>query len=386
MTTESNDVFCLASKDFPQIISNSLMEMYEKKTFSDVTLVTEDQAVFKSHKFILKTHSDVFKDIFQNENIDSKTVFLRGVKKTVLDKILKFCYLGSVEIEQENIMNFFDVATDLKINEFMKAQLSENDVAQNKNGQNVVTVANGKREETTFVDMGVVKNNNQQSEKKRGRPRTNEVKKVPSTDLALPTDTTVEKLDTETPENKAIIEQFLKHDAPAGGNNEVVSTSELSQETSVMTPQQRYPCLKCGMDFKTPQNLKRHVESIHEGIRYNCDQCDYQATQSTDIKRHKEYKHEGIKYNCEECDYKATTTGSLKLHVDSRHRGVRYPCNFCEHKSTTMASLGLHITSHHTATDKSFNCEFCDVVCRSKHLLKKHKQQMHTYTSQITFE
>ena len=44
--------------------------------------------------------------------------------------------------------------------------------------------------------------------------------------------------------------------------------------------------------FNRPGDLKKHVESIHEGVRYPCKQCEYAATQAGDLKRHVESKHE----------------------------------------------------------------------------------------------
>ena len=38
-------------------------------------------------------------------------------------------------------------------------------------------------------------------------------------------------------------------------------------------------------------HLKKHIESIHEGVRFPCDQCDYKATQKTNLKKHRKGKH-----------------------------------------------------------------------------------------------
>ena len=66
-----------------------------------------------------------------------------------------------------------------------------------------------------------------------------------------------------------------------------------------------YPCEQCEFNASTPRNLKRHIESIHEGIRYPCDLCKYSSTTLSDLKRHKGNKHEGAKYLCDQCEYSA---------------------------------------------------------------------------------
>ena len=38
-------------------------------------------------------------------------------------------------------------------------------------------------------------------------------------------------------------------------------------------------------------SLKKHIESIHEGVRYPCGQCDYRATEKGNLKKHYISKH-----------------------------------------------------------------------------------------------
>ena len=46
----------------------------------------------------------------------------------------------------------------------------------------------------------------------------------------------------------------------------------------------RYPCDQCDYKAKNVGNLKKHVESIHDGVCYTCDQCTYKATKKGHIK------------------------------------------------------------------------------------------------------
>ena len=46
-------------------------------------------------------------------------------------------------------------------------------------------------------------------------------------------------------------------------------------------------------------NLKRHVESKHEGVRYPCMKCDYVTTRKNYLEAHIESIHEGVSYSCE---------------------------------------------------------------------------------------
>ena len=56
----------------------------------------------------------------------------------------------------------------------------------------------------------------------------------------------------------------------------------------------RYPCVKCEHAATTASDLKKHIESKHEGVRYLCDKCEYAATTESSVKRHIKNKHEGV--------------------------------------------------------------------------------------------
>ena len=66
-------------------------------------------------------------------------------------------------------------------------------------------------------------------------------------------------------------------------------------------------------------NLRRHIQSIHEGKKYPCGSCSYQATQKGSLKVHIQSIHEGRKYHCSLCNYQASQRGSLNVHLVRIH-------------------------------------------------------------------
>ena len=54
-------------------------------------------------------------------------------------------------------------------------------------------------------------------------------------------------------------------------------------------------------------------------MRYPCDKCEYAATTVSDLRRHVESKHEGVRYPCNKCEYAATQAGGLKRHTKRKH-------------------------------------------------------------------
>ena len=64
----------------------------------------------------------------------------------------------------------------------------------------------------------------------------------------------------------------------------------------------KYACKQCDKQFTCLSGLRRHIQSIHEGVKYACNQCDYQATQQSSLTTHIQSKHECVKYACNQCD------------------------------------------------------------------------------------
>ena len=114
----------LGTKEMPQVmytlkwkhlISNGTSDIFEDKSFSDVTLVSDDQIPFKAHRFVLGAFSPVLKKILLNNPHSHPLIFLRGVNHQELDTILQFIYLGEASIYNENMRRFSQAAKDLQI-------------------------------------------------------------------------------------------------------------------------------------------------------------------------------------------------------------------------------------------------------------------------------
>merc|ERR1711964_502481 len=96
----------------------------------------------------------------------------------------------------------------------------------------------------------------------------------------------------------------------------------------------RYPCPHCDHQATTKGNLKTHIKYVHDCGTYPCPHCDHQATQKAKLKTHIKSVHDGIRYPCPHCDYQARTNGHLKAHIKSVHEGIKHPCPHCDHKAT----------------------------------------------------
>ena len=108
--------FCLKGNDFQANVSNSFSTLRKENDFYDVSLVSDDDKVVSAHKVVLSASSEFFKSILRKADHSKPMIYLSGVRSTDLNCILDYIYEGEVQLYQEDLDNFLDVAQKLKIN------------------------------------------------------------------------------------------------------------------------------------------------------------------------------------------------------------------------------------------------------------------------------
>ena len=64
----------------------------------------------------------------------------------------------------------------------------------------------------------------------------------------------------------------------------------------------RHKCHICNTMFRNPENRRRHVKHVHEGIReYYCDKCSQQFKQQSHFKRHTMLHTDKRPFSCSKC-------------------------------------------------------------------------------------
>ena len=84
----------------------------------------------------------------------------------------------------------------------------------------------------------------------------------------------------------------------------------------------REKIIKCAPKRKSYKKKSKHRKTKQENIarRYPCDQCEYAATHSSHLKRHKESIHDGVRYPCDQCEHVTTQVSHLKRHKKDKHK------------------------------------------------------------------
>ena len=129
-----DEKYDLKWKTFNEHLVEVFKDLGEEGHFADVTLVSDDQIQTPAHKVVLSACSPVLKTLLVNNPHSHPLLYLRGIKQTELQAILKFMYFGETQIFENRINDFVSVAKDLELKEISEEQ--EEDAENETNGSN----------------------------------------------------------------------------------------------------------------------------------------------------------------------------------------------------------------------------------------------------------
>ena len=118
----------LKCSDFLVNLFNSFNELKGSDTFSDVTLVSDDNMKIQAHKLILCAGSEYFRDILSDKTHPHPMLCLDGVSFQNLDWIIRYLYIGEVSVPQSSLQKFLQVANKLKCHGLKEGSHEESDI------------------------------------------------------------------------------------------------------------------------------------------------------------------------------------------------------------------------------------------------------------------
>ena len=130
-----SEKFSLKWNDFQSNVSKSFSLFRNEDYLHDVTLVSDDHKKLAAHKLVLSACSQYFKEIFKNNQHSHPLLCLDGISFEDLRNIMDYMYNGEVEIYQENLDRFLNVAQRLKLEGLIggKEEKEESDIYENLN-------------------------------------------------------------------------------------------------------------------------------------------------------------------------------------------------------------------------------------------------------------
>ena len=130
-------------------------------------------------------------------------------------------------------------------------------------------------------------------------------------------------------------------------------------------------CHNCGKPFPTPSALSKHMY-IHGAKLLQCDQCDKQFPFESQLTSHKVSHEEEGQFACDQCPKRMKNKSDLKKHL-SAHTDKTYECQYCDvYVASDIRNLKGHLKTH----DKllRYVCRYC--AKRFKHFNQRRRHQL----------
>ena len=234
--------FSLKWIDFKSTVSKSFGILREEKDFFDVTLVSDDERQIPAHKLVLSACSDFFKSILRNNSHSHPLLYLSGIHSTNLSLILDYIYQGEVQIYQENLDSFLEVAQKLKIEGLLT------------DGEGTETNEDVKQEKYEDLDNTALGFENLDYIEARRKSQSRSERTVA----------------VNVKDNSGVGETIQEHLGKEDGE---------------------YYCTVCNYRSKDKTKVTRHIETHIEGLSYSCPECQKTFSSKNSLQKHRYRYH-----------------------------------------------------------------------------------------------
>ncbi|XP_059089240.1 broad-complex core protein isoforms 1/2/3/4/5-like isoform X24 [Tigriopus californicus] len=331
----STDKFCLRWNDFETNISAAFKELRQDKDFFDVTLTVDDDPnhVLQAHKVILSACSPFFRNVLLRQNAamgvagfshPHPLVYLRGVSYEDLKHIIDFMYYGEVNVAQDDLQAFLQVAEDLKVKGLTQADSNSSSAPSSSslgNSSGPSREPSGVKREPPGENGGIAK--------KRSRP--NPAVPVPGPSHQVPVhsiDDDVQDVgDTNVKTEHLAASDFEGTDFEAvegeGGEGDY-DYAQYGDESGDMTyaegeDGQMLPGTSGGDESK--ENANELVYQMHgEDKHFVCKVCGYNTKKRSHVIRHAIAKHTNIRFRCQFCSKTTGQEDKRVIHYRTAHQ------------------------------------------------------------------
>ena len=392
----------LSFTDHPNRTKEYIAHLLESSQFSDVTLFTDDGKLVKSHKFILSLYSNVFRNIFQQSDLN--VLFLRKIHEQDLRTLLNYLYKGEALIAKERLNDFIQLANELQIqgvtknetkncseniNEdlynigddivFRKMSSIDASTKINKN-KDIITQQNTNdkelySEDDYGFDDQVIEDVDDLIEYCKGQSEDQDYdqSKIEEKDKMFDTNHIV--LNHSFNDNDAKEKDTIVKENILSINDTWDLSSKTIREFLSEEDVRNFKCTPCQKQYRHITGLVNHVSVVHRKIRFSCDECDYKTTNKKCVMRHKMSQHRGLKDQCPQC-YGFFAKSSLSTHIKAIHKKEIFHCDQCDFNTRSRTLLQNHTDYYHEGI-VNFKCEKCDYSSYRKYNVDIHRKNMH---------
>ena len=282
------------SNKFPNLCNEKL---YREKSFSDVTLVTNDEKHVESHRIILSSHSSFFKRILGMNPKENLIIYLSNINNEQLQWFLEYIYLGNTELEEQYLEKFLEIGRQFGLQGFEKDNLTNTDIKNESIVENIKEFGH----EGDFFCINKPKLKRQSN----GKFACDQCK------------------------------------------FEAVTRYDIRRHKNAVHLGLTYKCSECTTEYKNEDQIKAHIDSVHNGNYNICNICEMKFEQPRNLKQHIKRIHEGLKSKCKECGKTFKNTAGITYHVQKEHRDVTLSCDQCVYTTKVRQNLKFHKKRRH---------------------------------------
>ena len=250
-----SEKFSLKWNDFQSNVSDSFSLLRNEDYLQDVTIVTDDNEQTGAHKLVLSACSEYFKSIFKKNKHSHPILCLEGVSSKDVRHLMDYIYNGEVQIFQEDLDKFLNVAQRLKLEGLLT------DLCNPLGDQKEEEVLSNEKEHFKNEEDEYSQNN---LKRKRAikKPHLSERNN--------------DKHDTVV--------------ATVNANN-ISEVNDQIEQNVVRNIDGTYSCHICGKKSGKISHAKNHVETHIEGLSFNCPMCEKTFRSRPSLAMHKSIKH-----------------------------------------------------------------------------------------------
>ena len=294
------------SNKFPNICNEQL---YREKSFSDVTLVTNDEKHVESHRIILSSQSSFFNRILSMNPKINLIIYLSNIDSDQLQWFLEYIYLGNIELEEQYLEKFLEIGRQLGLQGFEQDNLTNSD---NKNESLVENIKEFGHEGDFF---------------------------------------SISKPKLKRQNNGKFACDQCKFEA--------VTRYDIKRHKNGVHLGLKYKCTECTIEYANEDQIKSHIDSVHNGNFSICNLCEMKFEQPRNLKSHMKRIHEGVVNKCKECDKTFKNSSGMNYHVQKEHRDVTHACNQCKYTTKVRKNLKYHKERRHEGENIQSNYKEC---------------------------
>ena len=287
------DTYCLKWTKFQSNLTKTLSNFRKEEDFFDVTLVSEELQHISAHKLVLSSSSDLFKSILKATQTSNPhpLIYLSGVSAKDLNFVLDYIYHGEVELFQNDVYEFLNVAKRLKIEGLIGESPPPPPPA-----------AEEKRE--VFINEIKTKEKEANIETKKKKTRIeNKSKKIK--DSAVKMENKMEDVIHVNTEgnigNEFLVDEFVPVDpsAPSDVKSDVMNRSVSIEDALAIVDTYIedqdadgwWKCKTCLKTSKSRPNIRKHAEIHIEGLSFACQLCGMTYKTRMSLDQHRKLKH-----------------------------------------------------------------------------------------------